>query len=116
MRFSSAGRLAKNPLTTVNLNPILSHPTGALAAATTSQNQDQPMTLLSIVRRFFVVIPTILLAVIGGTAQAGTTVLFVNQNAAANSLRNGSSWANAYTDLSVAISNAHPTASSPVEI
>ncbi|MBA4147546.1 MAG: right-handed parallel beta-helix repeat-containing protein [Verrucomicrobia bacterium] len=43
-------------------------------------------------------------------------ILFVNQNAPLSSLRNGTSWANAYTDLAVAISNANPTASNPVQI
>jgi hypothetical protein len=50
-------------------------------------------------------------------AQArATQIIYVNQNAPVTSAHNGSSWANAYTDLQEAITNASPTASNPVEI
>ncbi|HZQ47926.1 MAG TPA: hypothetical protein VFC07_12985, partial [Verrucomicrobiae bacterium] len=44
------------------------------------------------------------------------TVLRVNQNAPASSLNNGSSWANAFTNLQAAIAAAQPSAQNPVQI
>src|SRR5579883_2360807 len=44
------------------------------------------------------------------------TILRVNQSAPANSLNDGSSWANAFTNLQSAIAAAQPTAAQPVEI
>ena len=48
--------------------------------------------------------------------RAGDTVLYVNQNAPSTSLRNGNSWANAFTDLQAAIAAAHPTSNQPVDL
>jgi hypothetical protein len=46
----------------------------------------------------------------------GGQIVYVNQNAPANSLRNGTSWAHAYTDLTAAIHAAQPSTNNPVEI
>src|SRR3569832_1610139 len=48
-----------------------------------------------------------------------TTILYVNKNAPANSLKNGSSWANAYSELRDAMTNSAvgaATAANTVEI
>lgn len=45
-----------------------------------------------------------------------TTYIYVNQNVPASSALNGTSWSNAFQDLQMAISNAHPTAVTGVEI
>src|SRR5262249_23468102 len=47
---------------------------------------------------------------LGVPAQAVEQIVYVNQNAPASSARNGTSWANAYTDLAQAVVNANPTA------
>src|SRR5437899_1887560 len=43
-------------------------------------------------------------------------IIYVNQNAPASSAHTGVSWANAYTSLQTAISNANPTTNNAVEI
>ncbi len=71
------------------------------------------MKIRQICRVFF----TGVLFFIGGLHPArGDTVLYVNQNAPSTSLRNGNSWANAFTDLQAAIAAAHPTSNQPVDL
>jgi|GEM_PF-1627929 len=55
----------------------------------------------------------ILASAISGSAQQ---VIYVNQNAPSSSLRNGSSWGNAFADLQSALAVAHPSSNSPVAI
>src|SRR5262245_18575538 len=71
---------------------------------------------LSRFRLSFVLRAIALFALVAVGLEARAKVIFVNGNAPLSSRHDGTSWANAYTDLSVAISNANPTASSPVEI
>ncbi len=67
--------------------------------------------------QFSSVVAAFITALLLGVGSArGQHVIYVNQNVLSGSQQNGTSWANAYTDLQAAIAVAQPTSNNPVEL